>query len=34
MIIITGASPVGSADTNFMKLVKVDYSKLKSDLDL
>ena len=33
VIIITGASPVGASDTNFMKLVKVEYTKM-SDLDM
>lgn len=34
VIIITGASPVGSSTTNFMKLVKVEYTRMESDIDL
>ena len=34
VIIITGASPVGSSTTNFMKLVKVEYTRMESEIDI
>lgn len=33
-IIITGATPVGSKDINFLKLVKIDYAKLNNEIDM